>query len=102
MNRTAAIHKEISVAYFFASRDAAHYLMDWSLQEARPQQQPADQNDEPAVNLRPLEIIGDVSNAVKFLTFPFPAECTYQGTVLNLSSPQVLEYCAQGLDAMEE
>ncbi|DBA94361.1 hypothetical protein WJX77_003460 [Trebouxia sp. C0004] len=51
--------------------------MDWSLQEARLQRQPADQNDEPAVKLRPLEIIGDVSNAV-------------------------LEYCAQGLDAMEE
>lgn len=51
--------------------------MDLSLQEARLQRQPADQSDEPAVNLRPLEIIGDVSNAV-------------------------LEYCAQGLDAMEE
>ncbi|DBA89736.1 hypothetical protein WJX79_000816 [Trebouxia sp. C0005] len=51
--------------------------MDSSLQDARLQRQPAEQNDEPAVTLRPLEIIGDVSNAV-------------------------LEYCAQGLDAMEE
>ena len=40
--------------------------MDLSLQEARLQRQPADQSDEPAVNLRPLEIIGDVSNAVTF------------------------------------
>jgi len=45
--------------------------MDWSLQEARLQRQPADQNDEPAVNLRPLEIIGDVSNAVNLPTFLF-------------------------------
>jgi len=45
--------------------------MDRSLQEARLQRQSADQNDEPAVNLRPLEIIGDVSNAVNLLTFLF-------------------------------